>query len=210
MNIELRKYTSWPDMAKFNEEDQIDNIVIAFELAFSDGNKKELILYAVGHLLLDRYDGINNLSFNIPSRENDTDSFYFFGQEDKKSNPKLKKKTFYIENKTSSINLNKVSVLTSKDDTNGFKDLLTQFLEKDIFPEIKKISPFLDQHRITYDDKELKGFLNKYTSAMVGYFSEQNLTNLLGSKYKAVDSTLMCESLENEIPTKKHKKALKI
>lgn len=214
MNIELRKYSRWPDMKKLSQEEMMDNICLSFEIAITDGSKKEHVIYASGHVLIDNYENQMNVSFDIPQCENDTNSFYLFREEKNTIKKNISKKIIEIENNTTSISLKRdFNLVCSKENKNikNLNSLISHFLIEDILPDIQKIKPFLKEHKINFDEEEFNDFILEYSSAMVGFFSEQKLTEILKDKYYEINSKIVFENLSDEIKNNDNKiKGVKI
>lgn len=206
MKIEFRKYSYWPDIEKLSQIEMMDDICLCFEIAVTDGGKKEHLIYTAGYVLIDNYDNQINISFDIPQCEEDTNSFYLFRQENSLIKKNVTKKTIRIENNTTPLQVKRDFNLKCDTKNKNVKDLnllISNFLISDILPDIQKIKPFLINHKINFDEKELNEFILEYSSAMVNFFSEQKLTEVLGTKYNEIKSKIILDHLEHEIEPKK-------
>lgn len=210
MNIELRKYNYFPNMEQLREAESFDYICLAFEISTNENGKKENLIQAVGYLLIDHYNNEVKVSFEIPSHENDTDSWFFFRQEDQKIKSKLKERKFSLENNSQGLTLKRKEVVSSLEEAKGITSFIGDFLEKDLLPDIQSIKPFLKNNNIDFDNIELEKFFKEYLTAMVEHFSEKKLSELLGERYKKIDSTLMHNMMERTMDLKENNKKPKI
>jgi hypothetical protein len=209
--IEFKKHTFWPDIKNMdkmlkNGENNYEFIGFCFEISMIKENKTTNAYFA-GYLFLDFFEEDRKISFDIPQVENDSNEFFLYRIENKKSQPI---KAIYFENSKQKVKMKPEVTSITYDPSSSYNDLINQFIKKDMTNTFDDVTKFLSQHNISYEKDEVETYFKDCKNGAKNFFADKLLPQSIIDKYNEISSILLYEKMDTNLAQSPVKKAPKI
>lgn len=170
MSLHIYKYKKYPNQEDLEStNDCIMDLAIVYDVGFNyNPNGREFFknVFFCFHYCIDKYQNEKNISFDILSSHEQTDSYCYFKESNNFFKDKPKSKKVDIENIQAAIP--KAELFFTINHDKDFDSIFSQ-LKEDISLEQKNSLLFFQKNNVNYDEEALSEFhdlinkhLNKY------------------------------------------------